>query len=172
MTFIFSDAFKCWQFYCPVIIGSKAHGFKSYFIIIPLTKKKKKKKSWRWDSSPCNLEVIFSSPGQKTMWAFAITWGLSSVNLSHFNLLLWNLLAKWTETWLEASYNGRSSIKIFSFNPDWTKTRSPWVILVSDWLKFKTSPLKLGGTINCYFVRMMYGRSCKKYFHISCQSYN
>jgi hypothetical protein len=24
---------------------------------------------------------------------------LSSVNFSHFNLLLWNLSAKWTETW-------------------------------------------------------------------------
>jgi hypothetical protein len=37
------------------------------------------------------------------MWAFAITWRPSSVNVSHFNLLLWNLSAKWTEIWLEAS---------------------------------------------------------------------
>jgi hypothetical protein len=28
---------------------------------------------------------------------------LASVNFSHFNLLLWNPSAKWTETWLEAS---------------------------------------------------------------------
>ena len=28
---------------------------------------------------------------------FAITWRLSSVNFSHFNLLLWNLSAKWTK---------------------------------------------------------------------------
>ena len=33
------------------------------------------------------------------MWAFAITWCLSSVNFSDLNLLLWNRLAKWTETW-------------------------------------------------------------------------
>jgi hypothetical protein len=31
-----------------------------------------------------------------TRWAFAITWRPSSVNFSHFNLLLWNPLAKWT----------------------------------------------------------------------------
>jgi hypothetical protein len=40
----------------------------------------------------------------------------------------------------------------------------PWAILVSDWLKFKkSSPLKLGGTMNCYFVGMMYGKSCTKF---------
>jgi hypothetical protein len=33
------------------------------------------------------------------------------------------------------------------------KTWLPWAILVSDWLKFnESSPLKLGGTMNCYFV--------------------
>jgi len=38
------------------------------------------------------------------------------------------------------------------------------VILVYDWLKFKkSSPLKLGGTLNCYLLRMMYGRSCTKF---------
>jgi hypothetical protein len=26
---------------------------------------------------------------------------LSSVNFSHFNLLIWNRLAEWTEIWLE-----------------------------------------------------------------------
>jgi hypothetical protein len=35
----------------------------------------------------------------KAMWAFAITWHPSSVNFSHFNLLLWNPSAKWSETW-------------------------------------------------------------------------
>jgi hypothetical protein len=35
----------------------------------------------------------------KAMWAFAITWRLSSVNFSHFNLLLWNPSVKWSETW-------------------------------------------------------------------------
>ena len=53
---------------------------------------------------------------------------------------------------------------IFSFHPDWTKTWSPWAILISDWLKLKkSSPLKLGGTMNCYFVGMMYGRFCSKF---------
>ena len=42
---------------------------------------------------------VFSSPGQKAMWAFGITWHLLSVNLSHFNLLLCNHLANWTKTW-------------------------------------------------------------------------
>jgi len=51
--------------------------------------------------------------------------------------------------------------KISSFHPDWTKTWSLWAILVSDWLKFKkSSPLKLGGIMNCCFVGMIYGRSC------------
>ena len=46
-------------------------------------------------------------------YLFAITWRpssvvyrQSSVNISHFNLLLWHPLAKWTETWSEASMEG------------------------------------------------------------------
>ena len=35
------------------------------------------------------------------------------------------------------------------------KTWSPWAILVSDWLKFKKSSLKLGDTMTCYFIGMM-----------------
>jgi hypothetical protein len=31
------------------------------------------------------------------MWAFAITWRPSSVKFSHFNLLLWNCKANWSE---------------------------------------------------------------------------
>jgi hypothetical protein len=47
--------------------------------------------------------------------------------------------------------------------PDWTKAWSLWAILVSGWLKLKkNSPLKLEGIMNCYFVGMMYGRSCLK----------
>jgi hypothetical protein len=45
--------------------------------------------------------VIFGLTLPKAMWAFAITWRPSSVNLSHFNLLLWNPSAKWT---VDASY--------------------------------------------------------------------
>jgi hypothetical protein len=36
----------------------------------------------------------------------AITWRPSSVIFSHFNLLLWNPSAKWTETWWKASMDG------------------------------------------------------------------
>jgi hypothetical protein len=43
----------------------------------------------------CSSPVTFL----KAKWAFAITWCRSSVNFSHFNLLLWNRLVKWTETW-------------------------------------------------------------------------
>jgi hypothetical protein len=40
-----------------------------------------------------------------------------------------------------------------SFLPDWTKAWSLWAILVSGWLKFiKSSPLKLEGIVNGYFV--------------------
>jgi len=50
------------------------------------------------------------------------------------------------------------------FTPIGQRTWSPWAILISDWLKFnKSSPLKLGDTMNYYFVGMMYGRSCTKF---------
>ena len=41
------------------------------------------------------------------------------------------------------------------------KTWSPCAILVSHWPKcFISSPLKIVRSMNCYFVGMMYGRSC------------
>ena len=59
--------------------------------------------------------------------------------------------------------------KISSFHADWTKKWSPWASLDSDWLIFKkSSSLKLGGTMNCYFVGMMYGRSCTKFSYFVC----
>ena len=66
------------------------------------------------------------------MWAFAITWRPSSVNFSHFNLLLWNPLAKWTETcfWL-------ADFQI-------------------------SSPLKPSGQMNQNLVGCIYGRSSIK----------
>jgi hypothetical protein len=41
------------------------------------------------------------------------------------------------------------------FIPCGQETWSPLEIFVSDWLKLKksSSPLKLGGTMNCYFCR-------------------
>jgi hypothetical protein len=53
-----------------------------------------------------NIGHCFYDAILKAMWAFAITWRPSSVNFSHFNLLLWNPSAKWTETWYEASIEG------------------------------------------------------------------
>ena len=62
------------------------------------------------------------------------------------------------------SIHGRSSIRLPHFIPIGQKSWSPWAILVSVWLKFKTksAPLKLGGTMNCYFGGMKYRRSCTK----------
>jgi hypothetical protein len=54
------------------------------------------------------------------------------------------------------SIYGMSSIRfLISYRLD-KKTWSPWAILVSDLLKCKkSSPLKLGDTMNCYFVGMI-----------------
>jgi len=49
---------------------------------------------------------------------------------------------------------GRSSIRFPHFILIRQKTWMPWAILVSDWQGGKS--LKLGGTMNCYFVGMMY----------------
>jgi hypothetical protein len=70
------------------------------------------------------------------MWAFAITWHPSSVNFSHFNLLLWNPLAKMNWN-LVGSIYGRSSIKIAHFVMIHYQTWPPQAILVSDWPIFK-----------------------------------
>ena len=41
---------------------------------------------------------FFSSPGQRSRWTIAITWRPSSVNFSHFKLLLRNHWADWNQT--------------------------------------------------------------------------
>ena len=45
---------------------------------------------------------------RRVMWAIAITWRPSSsvVNFSHFNLLLWNHMTDWKQTWQECSLDG------------------------------------------------------------------
>ena len=59
----------------------------------------------------------------------------SSVNFSHFNLLLWNLSQmNWN---LIGNIYGRSSIKIAHFVPIHLQTWPPQAILVSDWLNSK-----------------------------------
>jgi hypothetical protein len=37
------------------------------------------------------------------------------------------------------------------------------VLFLIGWNKYIYSPLKLGGTVNCYFIWMMYGRYCTKF---------
>ena len=46
-----------------------------------------------------------------------------------------------------------------------------WFLFLIGWHFQKSSPLKLGSTMNCYFVGMMCGRSWTN-FHILCQSYD
>ena len=60
-----------------------------------------------------------------------------------------------------------------NFIPIGKKTWTPWAILVSDWLK-KSSPLKLGSTMNSYFVVLydVWEILYKIFIHISCRSDN
>ena len=58
------------------------------------------------------------------------------------NLLLWNRLAKWTETWKETHtenplWRMLICIRIPNFIPIGKLTWSTWEILVYDWLKLK-----------------------------------
>jgi hypothetical protein len=62
----------------------------------------------------------------------SVIYCLSSVNFSHFNLLLWNPSAKWTETIVGSIY-GRSSLKSAHFVMIHYQTWPPQAILVSDW---------------------------------------
>ena len=120
------------------------------------------------------------------MWAFAITetawpndrnlewsiYGRSSINpLANMdiidNSLLWKIFSSGTawpnKTNFTGIIYGRSSIRSPHFIPIWPQTWSSWAILLSEWLKFKQfSLLKLGGTMNWYFVGMMYGGSRAK----------
>jgi hypothetical protein len=72
---------------------------------------------------------------QRVMWGIAITCR-PSVNLSYFNLLLWNNWTKLNQTWQKASII-RSSIKFLHFVPFRQQIWPPRAILVSDWLLFK-----------------------------------
>jgi hypothetical protein len=52
-----------------------------------------------------NIEPIKENEYQNILPSLGVR-RLSSINFSHFNLLLWNSSAKWTETWEEASMEG------------------------------------------------------------------
>jgi hypothetical protein len=51
-----------------------------------------------------------------------------------------------------------------SFNIDWTKkySRHGQFLFLNGWFFFKSFHRKLGGTMNCYFERMMHRRFCTK----------
>ena len=89
------------------------------------------------------------------MWAFAITWHVSSVNFKHFNLLIWNCLAKWTETWYEESMEG------CLFRPD-PLTNMASICISCVWLvnfiNKKSSPLKPLDQMNRNLVWSIYGK--------------
>ena len=64
------------------------------------------------------------------------------------------------------SIYGRASIRFHHFLTIGQQAWSLWIILLSGCLKInKSSPLKLGGTMNCYFVRIMYKLSV---FRVDC----
>jgi hypothetical protein len=53
---------------------------------------------------------------------------LSSVNFSHLNLLLWNVLAKWTETLRQVG----GFLQAFQFSPPKKKTDPCWPCFLSN----------------------------------------
>jgi hypothetical protein len=65
---------------------------------------------------------------------------------------------------LTGSIYGRSS-KISSFHTDWTKTMITMGNSCFWFAEIFKNLLKLGGTMNFYFVWMMYWRSCTKFLY-------
>ena len=55
---------------------------------------------------------------QRSRWTIAITWRPSSVNFSHFKLLLRNHWANWNQTLQECSLDGPLQSYCFSFQSD------------------------------------------------------
>ena len=91
--------------------------------------------------------------GRQRQFLFLIGWYLEN--------LLWNRLAKWIETWYEASLEG--PLKIAHLVPICLQTWPPQTILVCDWLiSKKSSPLKPLCQMNRNLVGSILGRSSYK----------
>ena len=64
------------------------------------------------------ISVLLVHLDQRSRWTIAITWQPSSVNFSHFKLLLWNHWADWNQTLQECSLDGPLQSYCFSFQSD------------------------------------------------------
>jgi hypothetical protein len=84
-------------------------GLQNAHLYVLLSSQCKKWGEGLWKGSKFqNFDAFFSSPCQrqrKLLPSLGVR-RLSSVNFSHFNLLLWNPLVKWNKTWQEASMEG------------------------------------------------------------------
>ena len=100
---------------------------------------------------------------QRSRWTIAITWRLSSVNFSHFKLLLRNHWGQ-LEPNLAWMFLGWSSTKLLFFVPVGYSTWLPGPIICSDWLKFqRSSSLKLRNWLNPNCKWMIIGMSFNKF---------
>ena len=61
---------------------------------------------------------LFLVHQDRSRWTIAITWHPSSVNFSHFKLLLWNHWANWNQTYQECSLDSPLQSFCFSFQSD------------------------------------------------------
>ena len=105
---------------------------------------------------------LFSSPCQK-QWAFAITWRPSSVNFSHFNLLLWNPSAS-------VKHGRKHPWKVLSKHCSFCSNPLTNMATIGNscfWLAdFKqSSSLKLLGQMSWNLVGSIYGMSSMKIAH-------
>ena len=105
---------------------------------------------------PCNFEVnLITCLGVIALFSSFSCFWLATVSKI---LLLWNCLAKWSQTWQEASYV-RSSIKLLHLVRFGQQTWPPRLIFFSDWLMLKKSPLKQLGQMEPNLAGSIYVRS-------------
>ena len=81
------------------------------------------------------------------------------------NLLLWNCMAKWTETWQEASMECPLWRMLISFRSVSKHGHHMQFLFLIGWFLKKSSPLKMPSQMNRNLVGSiyMYGRLCIKF---------